>query len=1033
MRVLLLITAERRGRQLPDGLPPGIYEDLVTDELHAQLDGARDAADVALLSNAEAPERVSRHVARVLARAISSLPDGGRAREAAALAGRLLEVIGEAGGTEAVQGERPVVPPEMLREIQRRDPSGALVRVERPLTPLLDTTVLTNSPGEPALVHELRTEIASAAAIDVVVAFVRFSGIRPLLDDLRNHCAQGKSLRVLTTTYTGTTEQRALEELTRIGAEVRVSYDTTTTRLHAKAWTFHRPGGYSTAYVGSSNLTHSAQVAGLEWNVRVAEALNPDVIAKVRAVFDAYWSSGDFTPYDRDEFELATSRERTNELLLSPVEVQLRPFQERMLEQLTIARAHDRHRNLLVSATGTGKTVMAAVDYARLRSTLKRDRLLFVAHREEILAKSRATFAHALRDASFGELWVGGRRPSRFVHVFASIQSLSASGIESLPPDHFDVVIVDEFHHAAAPSYEALLARVQPTELLGLTATPERADGMQILHWFDGRIAAELRLWDAIDQQQLAPFSYFGVHDGLDLSKIPWRRGVGYDVDALTNVLTADHVWARRVIEQVQRYVAEPTRMRAIGFCVSVAHARFMAQQFEAVGISARAVSATTARDERATALADLDSGTLNVVFAVDLFNEGVDLPNVDTLLLLRPTDSATLYIQQIGRGLRKAPGKSVCTILDFVAQHRREYRFDRRLRALLGGTRRDVEAQVEQDFPFLPAGCSLQLDPVARDIVLRSLRDAIPSTWQSQVRELRSLGDVGLRQFLLETGLDIGDVYRSGRSWTELRRTAGFDRSETTEAERKLLKAVERLLHVNDRERVDAYRRLAAQPVSDLDRMSEYDRRLLRMLLGAFAAHGRDAVAETANKLWSEPTVLADVAELLSCIEPDEDHLHGGVGLEKPNPLRLHGRYTRAEIFGAFDVEQSSRGWQTGVWFEERTRTDLLTITLDKSTGAFSPTTRYKDYAISPELIHWESQSATAVDSPTGQRYLHHRERGTNVMLFARLAANDRAFWCLGLADYVSHERSRPIAITWRLRNRLPADLYASFAAAVA
>ena len=201
---------------------------------------------------------------------------------------------------------------------------------------------------------------------------------------------------------------------------------------------------------------------------------------------------------------------------------------------------------------------MAAVDYARLRERLPRDRLLFVAHRAGDPRTEPRDVPHALRDASFGEFWVGGKRPSRFEHVFASIQSLNRSGLESIDPAYFDVVIVDEFHHAAAPSYQMLLERLQPRELLGMTATPERADGLDVLRYFDGRIAAELRVWDAIDQQYLVPFSYFGVHDGTDLTDVPWKRGTGYDPNALTNVLTADHAWARRVIEQLRLKTNDP-------------------------------------------------------------------------------------------------------------------------------------------------------------------------------------------------------------------------------------------------------------------------------------------------------------------------------------------------------------------------------------------------------------------------------------------------------------------------------------------
>ena len=273
--------------------------------------------------------------------------------------------------------------------VLRRRPDGKPEVIERPLTPLLDTTLLTNARGEPSVGHELRAEVHSTDAIDVVMAFIRWSGVRPLMEVLRRHCTEGKPVRVLTTTYTNSTEQRALDELVALGAEVKVSYDVEATRLHAKAWMFHRESGYSTAYIGSSNLTHMAQVTGLEWNVRVSGVRNPDVIAKMAAVFASYWESRDFVLYDPDEFRERTKTAARAGALLPPIEIELRPFQEALLDQLDLARHQGHHRNLLVAATGTGKTVMAAVDYARLRPTMGHDRLLFVAHREEILDQSQ--------------------------------------------------------------------------------------------------------------------------------------------------------------------------------------------------------------------------------------------------------------------------------------------------------------------------------------------------------------------------------------------------------------------------------------------------------------------------------------------------------------------------------------------------------------------------------------------------------------------------------------------------------------------
>lgn len=1022
-----------------DALRPGLHEAILTPRLAALLralpsDGA--IPQQAELANAEAADRVSRHVARVLALAIEAAPERERAEQAARLAREIVRALSESVDA-GLADEAPVAPPAVLHALLRRRPDGTPDVIERPLTPLLDTTLLTNAPGEPAVGHELRAEVHSADAIDLVMAFVRWSGVRPLVDVLARHCREGRPLRVLTTTYTGSTERRALDELRALGAEIRVSYDTSSTRLHAKAWVFHRRSGYSTAYIGSSNLTHSAQVSGLEWNVRVAGARNPDVVAKMAAVFDAYWESADFVPYEPDEFAQRTASSRPErELVLSPIELEPRPFQERLLDQLAVARAQGRHRNLLVAATGTGKTVMAAVDYARLRRTLPRDRLLFVAHRDEILEQSRATFRHALRDAAFGERWAGGERPLAFEHVFASIQSLTASGVRQIEPDRFDVVIVDEFHHAAAPTYAALLDHLRPRELLGLTATPERADGLDVLAPFDGRIAAELRLWDAIDQQHLAPFAYYGVHDGLDLHRVTWRRGRGYDLTELSNLLTADHVWARRVIEQVRRKVADPLAMRALGFCVGVAHAHFMAERFAEAGLPAVAVDASTPGPERRAALADLAAGRVCAVFAVDLFNEGVDAPSVDTLLLLRPTDSPTLFLQQLGRGLRRTEGKAVCTVLDFVGNHRREFRFDRRLRALLGGTRRELERHVEHGFPFLPAGCHLELDPVAQQTVLRSIREALPSAWPERVVELRALGDVPLATFLGETGLELDDVYANGRSWSALRRAAGLPVAAAGTSEEQLLRAVGRLLHVDDEARLDTWSGwLRADAPPDVTSLGAETLRLLRMLVGSLSTRGagRDLTA-AAGALWAHGQVRAELVELLGLLRERIDHVQPPLGLPDV-PLRVHARYTRAEILAAFGIGDDVRppSWQTGVWWDEPSRTDLFAFTLDKTSGSFSPTTRYRDYAISRELVHWESQSATSLASEAGRRYVRQGQDGTNVVLFARLRADERAFWCLGRASYVRHEGERPIAFVWRLEQRLPADLHGAFAAAVA
>jgi superfamily II DNA or RNA helicase/HKD family nuclease len=1025
---------------------PGLYEALISEAIDAELGRLphRLSASERTLRAAEAANRIALHLSRQIEAALDDVADADRVEVGTRVARELIDKL--ATLVEADEAGRPVEPARVLHAILERRPDGSAGTLEEPLTPLLDTTLLTNAPGEPNLWSQLQSEIDSADGIDVVMAFIRTSGIGPLLDRLRRHADRGRRLRVLTTTYTGSTERRALDRLVELGADVRISYDLSTTRLHAKAWIFHRSSGFTTAYVGSSNLTQSAQVTGLEWNVRAAAARNPDVVAKFSAVFDGYWESGDFVPYEPSQFEEEQRRAGRSDsgprVILSPIELRPYPFQERLLELLEVSRRRGHHRNLLVAATGTGKTVVAAVDYARLKRTLPRSRLLVIAHREEILDQSLATFRYALREPAFGEKWVGGARPARYEHVFASIQSLYASDLDALAPDHFDVVIVDEFHHAAAASYTRVLDHLEPQELLGLTATPERSDGLPVLHWFDDRIAAELRLWDAVDQQLLAPFMYFGIHDDVDLREIPWRRGRGYDVEALSNLYTSSDAWARVVIKQVQEHV-DPGSMRCLGFCVSIEHARFMARHFSHHGAAATAIWGDSPREDRERALRDLADGRVQAVFSVDLFNEGIDVPAVDTVLMLRPTESPTLFLQQLGRGLRKTPGKAFCTVLDFVGTHRREFRFDRRLRALLGGTRRTVEQAVVSGFPFLPAGCHMELDAKASEIVLRSLREAIPSRWKARVDELRSLRkelpQIGLSGFIDESGLDLADIYDNNHSWSELLEAAEAPIRPKGPHEVAFRRAVGRLLHVDDEERIVRYRELlAGEAPPDVGQLDERSRRLLRMLVASVADAGldkTDTIEDGAALLWEHPQVREELLELLAVLDERIEHVHTPLSTHPDAPLQIHARYTRVEILAAMGIGESARvaPWQAGVYEAKAANAELFAFTLDKTSGDFSPTTRYRDYAISPRLIHWESQSITRADSPTGLRYRNHQRDGRAILLFARLRADERAFWFLGPGRYRGHVGEKPMAITWELDHPLPGDLYAQFAAAVA
>lgn len=1009
-------------------LAAGVYERLVDLDLRHQLDAlAGIAAEERDLVEAEAPERLAAHLADRLRAELRRQPDLAAQVE---LTRRLLAHLDLDGsvGTDLDDPARMLtrVGPPLL-------PGEAAPAA--PLIPLSDSDLLVNARDEPRVGEVLLHELATADRVDLIIAFVRFTGLRILLPPLRLLAERGVPIRVITTTYLGSTERRALDELCSLGAEVRVSYDTRSTRLHAKAWLLHRRSGYSTAYIGSSNLSRAALLDGLEWNVRLAEAHAPAVIDKIAATFEAYWADPEFERYDPNDpgrFDAAIAAERGGSYdgsilpLTSGLEVRPWPYQQEILDALAVERVrHDRWRNLVVAPTGTGKTVVAALDYARLADQHvelgPRPSLLFVAHRKELLQQSLRTFREVLGDGDFGELLVGGDKPQQWRHVFGSIQSLTAAGIDQLPADRFDAVIVDEFHHAEAATYRRLLDHLEPRVLVGMTATPERTDGLDVKRWFDGRFAFEMRLWDALDQRLLSPFHYFGIADDVDVSDVTWRRG-GYVPAELSKVYTGDDARVSRVLKALRDVVADPSSMRALAFCVSVEHAEFMAVRFREAGLAAVAVTGQTPSDQRAAALRALRTGELQVLFTVDLFNEGVDVPEIDTVLFLRPTESATVFLQQLGRGLRKSRDKACLTVLDFVGQQHREFRFDLRLRALTGRSKRQLTADLPEGFPYLPLGCHIQLDRQVEGLILDQLRRQLRITKRALVTELQQLraerGELDLATFVDEAGIDLDDLYRHG-GWTQLQRAAGVPLPPPGPNEPTIAKRLAGVLHFDDPERLAALSRLVDAPGSSSG--NEREERLRRMLVATLvdekAAFGD--LDEAAGRLLGEIALRDELRDLADLLEDRASRLPLQLADLPEVPLAVHATYTRREIAQAFGFRGS--GWITGVRYDEASGTDLLLVTLNKAEEHYTPTTMYRDYVINRDRFHWESQSGTSRHSGAGPRYLGGSSR---VLLFVRHERSD-PYLFLGRCDLEAAEGDRPIAITWRLRTPVPEDWF--------
>jgi superfamily II DNA or RNA helicase len=1027
---------------------PGAYEHLVTDALDQDLRTvSAELVSRRPLDPADADETLARHIAALTRRALRSV---GGATDIEVIA-RQVEMANQIAGAIAARAPSAVsvadlvaASENLLLAIARPPlPPAKPTFPIRPAVPLSASALLVNDRGQPGIGSEIIRELASADRVDMVCAFIKWYGLRLIEEPIRELIAGGGRLRVLTSTYLGSTERRAIDRLVELGAQVKVSFDGRTTRLHAKAWLFRRDTGLDTAYVGSSNLSRTALIDGLEWNVRLSAAEQPHLIDTFGATFEDYWNDPTFEEYepgrDGDRLDNALAQERggPTELPLEIATLDVRPwgYQAQVLDELDAERmVHNRWRSLVVMATGTGKTVVAALDYKRLRTAGKVESLLFVAHREEILRQSQAMFRQVLRDGTFGELYVGGAVPEQWRHVFASIQSLNRT-VSELDPSRYRMIIVDEFHHAEAATYTRLLDHLRPTVLLGLTATPDRADGRDVTRWFGGRIASELRLWEALERQLLAPFHYFGINDEVALDGLQWRRGRGYDELELSNVYTGNDVRVRLILAALREKVPDVRTMRAVGFCVSIAHARFMAERFTAAGVPSLAVTAESSPVERRDGRLALEKGTVKVLFTVDLFNEGVDIPAIDTILFLRPTESATVFLQQLGRGLRLADGKSCATVLDFVGSQHAEFRFDLRYRALTGVSRRRLATEVEEGFPTLPSGCHISLDRVVSQRVLENVRRSLRLNWNGLATELGRLGpSATLPQFLDEVGLDLPDLYRPGRGgWASVRRLAGLDSRPVVDGDETLGKAIGRILHIDDPERLRHLRSVLAAGASLPPASNARESRLQEMLRLALYGAVKDAppASDQLRSLAVHPARGEELSALTSLLEERIRRVTQPVAPAGSVPLHVHGRYSRDEALAAFGDHDAARYMREGARWVEAEQSDLFFVTLNKTEAHFSPTTMYADRAISPVLFQWETQSTTTEASATGQRYIHHATRGSTVHLFLRdTKVQDGAlgappYFYAGTMSYVEHRGERPMRFIWRLSTPLPADIF--------
>ena len=1018
-------------------LTEGTYENLITDGLKQDMLDASIEGLVCKqedMDSAESPNMMAEHLSRIIRNRLSD--ENLTAEERALFVNRLIDFLGED------KEEKLVDEKQMLSAVISQQEEARLKATNqtlaRPQTGFRTSNLFTGGQSPVSLSSEIERDIESADSIYMIVSFLKLSGVNLIYDRLKRFCSHPEhKLRIITTTYCGVTEAKAVERLASLpNTEIRISYNTQIERLHAKSYIFERNSGFSTAYIGSSNLSKSAQTDGLEWNIRVTNVENPHIIDAALATFNIYWNSHNFEDFNKGGIEKLykeLEKTRTPKIatdLLSKYTIL--PHQKQILDKLSAIREGGINRNLIVAATGTGKTVISAFDYKVFtEQTVGEHRLLFIAHRQEILKQSQRTYRSVLQDANFGDVWVGDSRPVKGIdHLFISIQTFNSkydSVFRNLPDNYYDYIVIDEAHHLVADSYRTVLNKFAPQLLIGLTATPERMDGVSLLPDFDNQISAEIRLPKALDEGLLTPFQYLCISDDTDLTDEELMQGDRYVASKLTDKLcNSERVGL--IINRLQYYLPDEHKCRALGFCATKKHAQFMAEEFCKVGFKAAYLTSDN-DEERLSLNRQLAQGKINYLFVVDIFNEGVDIPSVDTVLFLRPTESLTIFLQQLGRGLRLYPGKQQLTVFDFVAQLNQKYDFASRFRSLLTRTDKSVAEQVKNGFTLLPHGCTIHMEEKAQECVLQNIKAAIYNK-SRLVKELRSYTSTPtLSEFIANNGQDIRLIYKGGNCWSNLKKEAGLCQYADDENTKRFTRGIGNLVHVNSVSYLNFIRKVmkAKGTIRCNDqREKTYAVMLYYSLFGdKISKIGVESIDEALRRLEHYPIFVSEILELTAYILSNLDKKTYSVGEGMPATLEQYGCYTREEIFAIFGQQTAERRMQgsvAGAVNIKELNTELFFVTLNKSDKDFSAKTMYNDYVVSEYEFHWESQNT---DSHTGkgQRFVKQKENGKKFLLFVRENKRDGfgntcPFICFGLIDYISSKGDKPMKINWQMHH---------------
>lgn len=917
------------------------------------------------------------------------------------------------------------------------------------------------------LLNELKKNLKECECFYFSVAFINYSGLQLLLDTLKELEVRNIKGKIITTTYLNFTEPKALEKIQEFkNIDLKIFIANRDIGFHTKAYIFENKDNYK-IIIGSSNITQSALKSNIEWNVQIISKENMPFIKDVLKEYDNLWNMSSelnddvlqrYMLFLNEINKMEVKRQRVFENLKV---VQPNKMQVRAMENLQRLRNHGEKRALVIAATGTGKTYMSAFDVRQFNPK----RMLFIVHREEILKKAKETFDKILKGKNKKTgLFTGNKKEYDADYLFATIQTMNRY-YEKFEKFYFDYIVVDEAHHAASDSYINVINYFEPKFTLGMTATPERSDSLSVFDLFDNNVALEVRLYEALEEDLVIPFHYFGITDidGVDLEDV--------NLDNISEVANRLMVNKRVdfIIEKMNFYGFDGKFRKLLGFCVSIEHAKYMAEEFNKRGIKSIALSGFDSVEIRSNYIEKLESDKddLQAIFTVDIFNEGVDIPNINTVLMLRPTNSPIIFIQQLGRGLRKSKNKEFLTVLDFIGNHNKAFLISIALSGSRYYDKDSLKVAVATDFIDVPGCTNIQIDEIAKERILEQIdRENFRELkyLREEYNQFKSLCGGKIPYMLLDyikydgapdpiKFIDKEKSYLNFVAKTEKDdKLKGLLLNETFE---KILKELNGNLPIKRiNEFVILKYLIDHESISIEDAISEILKYIENMdkdtVIHAFECldhrywdssmiKQRVKMVEYKDNRLFKSQEFKKVVSNKECKRYIEDTINYGILRYKKEfkeeyygiPfLKLYKQYKMIDIALLSNYRKIHSAFR-GSGLLTNGNDYFLFIDLHKEEG-IEERINYKDKFLDRNYFQWQSPNSTAQNSDRGKNLIFNKINKINLYLFIRkykeIDKKVQPYIYIGKGDTVEYEGEKPITMKIKLHNEVPSKIYREF-----